>query len=136
MFLGLAAVENDEVIGWAGISSGEAYDGNVYELYPLIVRPDRRREGIGQMLLVAIEESARKNGGLTIHMGVNADRSDDSTSLTNVDLYDNLPKHICEFNPGTHQLAVFYIKNGYKLIGVMPDAYGRGKPDIVLDKRL
>ena len=88
------------------------------------------------MLLGIIEDAARKKGGLTIYMGVNADRPGDRTSLSDVDLYDDLSKHISKFDPGAHQLAAFYIKNGYKVIGVMPDAKGRGKPDIMLGKRL
>jgi aminoglycoside 6'-N-acetyltransferase I len=39
------------------------------------------------------------------------------------------------FNPGTHQSG-FYLKMGYKIIGVMPDANGKGRPDIYFGKRL
>jgi len=39
------------------------------------------------------------------------------------------------FSPGAHQSG-FYLKLGYKLIGVMPDANGRGKPDLYFGKRL
>ena len=137
LFSGLAAVEENEVIGWTGIAMTEdVYDGNVFELYPLVVRPDKRQKGIGKMLLAAIEEAARSKGGLTIYMGVNADRACDKTSLSDVDLYDDLPKHLSEFDPGEHRLAAFYIKHGYKVIGVIPDANGLGKPDIMLGKRL
>ena len=37
----LAAVEKDIVIGWGGIIP--QYDGNVYELHPLVVRADKRK---------------------------------------------------------------------------------------------
>jgi len=57
------------------------------------------------------------------------------TSFANADLYDDLPKRIQEYNPGTHQTA-FYLKLGFKIVGVMPDANGIGKPDIYLTKRL
>jgi len=129
----LAAVENGEVIGWTGILP--SYNGNVYELHPLVVRSDQQRKGIGAKLVHAIEEEARKLGGLTMHLGADDEEPEGETSLANTNLYEDLPKQIENFKPGTHQTA-FYIKNGYKIIGVMPDANGPGKPDIFLAKRL
>lgn len=72
---------------------------------------------------------------MTIHAGADDERDDGETSFANVDLYDDLPGKIRDFSPGTHQSA-FYMKLGYKIIGVMPDANGIGKPDIFLGKRL
>jgi aminoglycoside 6'-N-acetyltransferase I len=87
------------------------------------------------MLVDALSEAARKQGGLTLWLGADDEKPDGETSLANADLYDDLPKRIREFNPGTHQ-AAFYMKIGFKIIGVMPDANGTGKPDIFLAKRL
>jgi len=129
----LAAVENDIVVGWGGILP--KYNGNVFEIHPLIVRSDRRRQGIGRAIVTALEDEARRQGGLTIYAGADDERGDGETSLANVDLYDDLPGKIKSFFPGTHQSG-FYIKLGYKIIGVMPDANGIGKPDIYLGKRL
>jgi len=129
----LAAVENGDVIGWGGILP--QYNGNVFELHPLAVRSDKRRQGIGSAIVTALEGEARKQGGLTIYAGADDERGGGETSLANVDLYDDLPGRIANFSPGTHQ-AGFYMKLGYKIIGVMPDANGTGKPDIFLGKRL
>jgi len=129
----LAAVENDIVVGWGGILP--KYNGNVFEIHPLIVRSDRRRQGIGRAIVTALEDEERRKGGLTIYAGADDERGDGETSLANVDLYDDLPGKIKSFFPGTHQSG-FYIKLGYKIIGVMPDANGIGKPDIYLGKRL
>jgi len=129
----LAAVENDIVVGWGGILP--KYNGNVFEIHPLVVRSDRRRQGIGRAIVTALEDEARRQGGLTIYAGADDERGDGETSLANVDLYDDLPGKIKSFFPGTHQSG-FYIKLGYKIIGVMPDANGIGKPDIYLGKRL
>lgn len=129
----LAAVENDIVIGWGGILP--KYHGNVFEMHPLAVRSDRRKQGIGRAIVTALEDEARKQGGLTMHLGADDERSDGETSFANVDLYDDLPGKIKSFSPGTHQSG-FYLKLGYKIIGVMPDANGIGKPDIYLGKRL
>lgn len=130
----LAAIENDIVIGWGGILA-PMYNGNVFELHPLAVRSDKRNQGIGRAIVTALEDEARKQGGLTIHMGADDERGDGETSFANVDLYDDLPGKIINFTAGTHQSG-FYLKLGYKIIGVMPDANGIGKPDIYFGKRL
>ena len=129
----LAAVSEGEVIGWCGILP--KYNGNVFELHPLCVRPDFQRKGIGTKLMEAIEAVARERGGITMWIGADDEKPGGETSFANVDLYDNLPERIRAFNPGTHQTA-FYLKMGYSIVGVMPDANGVGKPDIYLAKRL
>lgn len=129
----LAAVENDVVLGWGGILPKDR--GNVFELHPLAVRSDCRRNGIGRAIVTALEHEARKRGGLTIHLGADDEIGNGETSLANTDLFDNLPEKIKNFAPGTHQTA-FYMKLGYQIIGVMPDANGLGKPDIYMGKRL
>lgn len=130
----LAAIENDIVIGWGGILA-PMYNGNVFELHPLAVRSDKRNLGIGRTIVTALEDEARKQGGLTIHLGADDEGGDGETSFANVDLYDDLPGKINNFNAGTHQSG-FYLKLGYKIIGVMPDANGIGKPDIYFGKGL
>ncbi|NLJ65674.1 MAG: GNAT family N-acetyltransferase [Clostridiales bacterium] len=130
----LAAVEDGNVVGWGGILA-PVYNGNVFELHPLAVRSDKRKQGIGRAIVTALEDEARKQGGLTIYAGADDERDDGETSLANVDLYDDLPGKIRDFTPDTHQTG-FYLKMGYKIIGVMPDANGIGKPDIFLGKRL
>ena len=129
----LAAMDGDEVVGWCGILP--QYNGNVFELHPLVVRRDRQREGIGAALVNAIAEIARERGGLTLWAGADDERPGGETSFANADLYDDLPKRMREFEPGTHQ-AAFYLKLGFTITGVMPDANGTGKPDIYLAKRL
>ncbi|MDR0292683.1 MAG: GNAT family N-acetyltransferase [Oscillospiraceae bacterium] len=129
----LAAVDGGAVVGWCGILPH--YDGRVFELHPLVVRRDRQREGIGTILVNEIAKAARDRGALTFWLGADDEKPGGETSLANADLYDNLPDRIREFAPGTHQSA-FYMKLGFKVIGVMPDANGTGKPDIFLAKRL
>ena len=130
-FVLLAAMDNGEVLGWCGMQPD--YDGKVFELHPLVVRHDRQGKGIGTTLLNAIEEAARERGGLTFWAG--ADDENGETSFANANLYDDLPKRMREFEPGTHQSA-FYLKHGFRIVGVMPDANGKGKPDIFLAKSL
>jgi aminoglycoside 6'-N-acetyltransferase I len=130
----LVAVENEIVIGWGGILA-PVYNGNVFELHPLAVRSDKRNQGVGRAIVTALEDEARRQGGLTIHLGADDEIGDGETSFANVDLYDDLSGKIMNFSPGTHQSG-FYLKLGYKIIGVMPDANGIGKPDIYFGKRL
>ena len=126
----LAAVEKDEVVGWAGLLPGY---GKMFELHPLVVRGGRQRQGIGTILLHEIMRAAKEKGGLTLLAG--ADDEHGETSLANVDLYDDLPGHLAAFEPGTHPSA-FYMKHGFKLVGIVPDVYGYGKPDIQMAIRL
>jgi len=130
----LVAVENEIVIGWGGILA-PVYNGNVFELHPLAVRSDKRNQGVGRAIVTTLEDEARRQGGLTIHLGADDEIGDGETSFANVDLYDDLSGKIMNFSPGTHQSG-FYLKLGYKIIGVMPDANGIGKPDIYFGKRL
>lgn len=130
----LAAIEDGVVIGWGGILAPH-YNGNVFELHPLAVRSDKRKQGVGRAIVLSLEDEARKQGGLTIQLGADDETEDGETSFAHADLYDDLPGKIKSFTPGTHQSG-FYLKLGYKIIGVMPDANGIGKPDIYFGKRL
>ncbi len=129
----LAAVESGAVLGFGGILPG--YGGNVYELHPLAVREDMRKKGIGTAIVHALEDAARQKGACTLWLGADDEKKNGETSLANVDLFDNLPARIKSFGAGTHQSA-FYLKLGFQIIGVMPDANGKGKPDIYMGKRL
>jgi len=129
----LATVENGVVLGFVGILP--QYGGNVFELHPLAVRGDRQGQGIGAALVCAIEQAAKDRGGLTLWLGADDEATPGETSLANADLYSDLPGYIANFQPGKHQSA-FYIKMGFSVVGVMPDANGAGKPDIFLAKSL
>jgi len=129
----IAALNNDEVIGWCGLLSQNS--GRVYEVHPLAVRNDWQRRGIGSALLNEVTNIAREKGGLTLHLGASDEKASGETSFANVDLFDDLPRRINEFDPGTHQ-AAFYLKHGFKIIGVMPDQNGMGKPSIFFGKHL
>lgn len=130
----LAAVEEGHVLGMGGILS-PTYGGRVFELHPLAVREDSRGKGVGRAIVLALEAEARKRGGLTLWLGADDEREGGETSLACTDLFQDLPGKLAGFDPGTHQ-AAFYLKLGFRVIGVMPDANGRGKPDIYLGKRL
>jgi len=110
------------------------YDGNVWEVHPLAVRPDMVRQGIGRALMVALEARAADAGVSTLYMG--SDDETDSTSLGGQDLYPQPLTHLQSIQDRTGHPFVFYQKIGFVLVGVIPDANGFGKPDILMAKRV
>lgn len=110
------------------------YDGNVWELHPLAVRPDMQGKGIGRALVLDLEEQVRLRGGLTITLGT--DDEDGMTSLSNVDLYENTWEKIRNIRNFKGHPFEFYQKLGYVITGVVPDANGIGKPDILMSKKI
>ena len=126
------ALDGEEVVGWVG--GIPEYDGNVWELHPLVVREDRQRQGIGTQLVRDFESIVLKRGGLTIQLG--SDDVASQTTLSGVDLYQDTWEHIRSIRNLAGHPYEFYQKLGYTIIGVMPDANGRGKPDIYMAKRV
>ena len=128
-----AAVDEDGAL--LGVIGGiPEYDGHVWELHPLAVQPKLQKQGIGRALVEDLEEQVRQRGGLTITLG--SDDEDGMTSLAHVDLYENLWEQIRNIRNLKGHPYEFYQKMGYVITGVVPDANGRGKPDIYLSKRV
>jgi aminoglycoside 6'-N-acetyltransferase I len=128
-----AALDEDRtLLGWIG--GRPEYDGNVLELHPMVVRSDRRHGGIGRALVADLEAQVRARGGLTVMLGT--DDEADMTSLGGADLYTNLWEQIAHIRNLKGHPYEFYQKCGYTIIGVMPDANGRGKPDIYMSKKI
>jgi aminoglycoside 6'-N-acetyltransferase I len=110
------------------------YDGLVWELHPLAIQPGMQGRGIGKLLVEDLEEQVRERGGLTITLG--SDDDDSMTSLSNVDLYENLWEKIRDVRNFKRHPYEFYQKMGYVITGIVPDANGIGKPDIILSKKV
>jgi aminoglycoside 6'-N-acetyltransferase I len=106
----------------------------VWELHPLAVQPSKQGQGIGQALVEDLEAQVRFKGGLTMTLGT--DDEDNMTSLSDVDLYEDLWEKIRDIRNLKKHPFEFYQKMGYVITGVVPDANGRGKPDILMGKRL
>jgi len=100
-----------QVLGWIG--GLPEYDGQVWELHPLVVRPDRQRQGLGRALVADFEQQVKAR-----------------------DLYDHLWERIAHIQNLKGHPYQFYQKLGYTITGVVPDANGRGKPDILMGKRV
>lgn len=128
----IAVDEAGTVLGWVGGIS--EYDGNVWELHPLVVSPEHQQKGVGSALVTDLEEQVRARGGITVRLG--SDDVSNQTTLSGVDLYDNLCEHVNNVRNLRRHPYEFYQKLGYTIVGVMPDANGIGKPDIIMAKRV
>jgi len=126
-----AMVQDELLLGWVG--GLPEYHERVWELHPMVVRREHRRRGIGRALVAAFEAEAASRGALTVTLGTDDDS--DMTSLSRIDLYSDIPRHIAELRDlgGGHPF-LFYRKLGFVVTGVMPDANGRGRPDIYMSK--
>jgi aminoglycoside 6'-N-acetyltransferase I len=128
----IAVDEKGTVLGWIGAI--RHYGGHAWELHPLVVRGDRRRQGVGKALVADLEEQVRKRGGWTLYLGT--DDESGETSLSGIDLYPNPWKHIAQIKNLHEHPYEFYQKQGFAIVGVIPDANGFGKPDILMAKRV
>jgi aminoglycoside 6'-N-acetyltransferase I len=132
--LALAAVApvGSELLGWIGALP--LYDGRVWELHPLVVASAMQGRGIGRALVLRLEEAVRERGALTLWVGT--DDESNLTSLGGVDLYPGVLGKLAPVrNLRRHPLG-FYRALGFEVAGVVPDANGLGKPDILMAKRV
>jgi aminoglycoside 6'-N-acetyltransferase I len=126
------AVDAGELVGWIGALP--QYDGLVWELHPLVVAPARQGQGIGRALAEDLEAAVGARGGLTLLLGT--DDETDMTSVSGVDLYDDLLGRLATITARRRHPFVFYQKLGFVVSGCVPDANGHGKPDILMAKRV
>ena len=126
----VALAEDGTVLGWIGGIS--QYDGHVWELHPLVVRVSHREQGIGRALVADLEGRVKERGGLTITLGT--DDMFDQTTLSGINLFSHVWEHIAHIRNLKHHPYEFYQKLGYVIVGVVPDANGPGKPDILMAK--
>jgi aminoglycoside 6'-N-acetyltransferase I len=128
----LAALDGDELRGWVGAVRGYSHS---LQLHPLVVDPPFHGQGIGRALVAALEARAAAEGFLAIHLGT--DDEVGGTSLFGADLFPDALAKLRAITPTPlgHPFF-FYRKLGYEPVGLIPDANGFGKPDILMSKRL
>jgi aminoglycoside 6'-N-acetyltransferase I len=128
----LIARADDQILGWVGAIPAYSH---AWELHPLVVRADARRHGVGAALVRALEERVREAGGLTLYLGTDDDRAAAGTSAGGVDLFPDVLSHAVGLTVIDHP-AGFYSRMGFQVVGLIPDANGPGKPDILMAKRV
>lgn len=122
--------EDGVVLGW--IDGMSQYDGHIWELHPLVVRVNQQGKGIGRALMADFEECVKERGGLTLTLGT--DDVNQQTTLSGINLFPNIWEHVAQIRNLKQHPYEFYQKQGYVIVGVMPDANGPGKPDILMAK--
>jgi aminoglycoside 6'-N-acetyltransferase I len=120
------------VLGWIG--AVPSYGGRVWEIHPLAVRQSHQRQGIGRALVDDLDRCVASRGALTLWAG--SDDEHDETTLSGRDLYADIPAALAEARSLKHHPVEFYLRVGFRIAGVIPDANGIGKPDILLAKRV
>jgi aminoglycoside 6'-N-acetyltransferase I len=128
----IAVADDGTVLGWIG--GTPQYDGHAWELHPLVVATAHRGQGIGHALVVDFERLVKERGGTTVYLGT--DDENNRTSLGGVELYPNVLEHVSRIRNLRRHPYEFYQKLGYHIVGVIPDANGWGKPDILMAKRV
>lgn len=119
------------IVGWI---AGHPSYARVWELHPLVVAATHQRRGIGRALVADLERVVAERGALTLVLG-----SDDETGLTSlfgIDLYPDPLAHLVELADRRGHPFSFYLKCGFAITGVTPDANGFGQPDIHMAKRV
>lgn len=133
----VARGETGEVVGWIG---GIREYARVWELHPLAVAPSWQRGGIGRALVAALETRVAAEGALVLHLGTDDERGPafpaGRTSLFGVDLYPDPLKHLRTIRNLRGHPYEFYLRCGFSITGVVPDASGIGEPDILMAKRV
>jgi aminoglycoside 6'-N-acetyltransferase I len=124
--------KNSDVIGWvAGICH---YAGNAWELHPIIVHPDYQGRGIGAVLVKDLEVQVLSQGAITLWLGT--DDETNRSSLGNKNLYPDVLAQLSTIRNIHRHPYEFFQKAGFSIVGVIPDANGIGKPDILMAKRV
>jgi ribosomal protein S18 acetylase RimI-like enzyme len=106
----LIAEDDSSVVGYICYGPTPMTEGT-WDIYWIVVTPEKHRQGIGTTLLKLVEKNVRKvKGRLAII----------ETSST----------------PAYEATRRFYVSHGYEIIARLPDFYEPGDDKIVLQKRL
>jgi aminoglycoside 6'-N-acetyltransferase I len=126
----LVARADDQILGWIGAIPEYSH---AWELHPLVVRHDTRGKGVGASLVRALEERVREAGALTLYLGTDDDGPVRGTSAGGVALFPDVLSHATGLTVIDHPTG-FYLRMGFEIVGLIPDANGPGKPDILMAK--
>ena len=90
--------------------------------------------GIGRKPVGALEKALSERGVLTVFLGTDDERF--ATSLSDGNLFENLYEKMANVRNYKGHPYEFYEKAGYQIVGVIPNANGWNKPDIIMAKNI
>jgi len=130
--LAFGAFDGETLLGWIGAIRAASH---AWELHPLVVDPGHHGSGIGTRLVGTLENEARRAGICTLWLGTDDDIG--GTNIYGKDIYPDVLAHAAAIAPTTvsHPLT-FYQRLGFVVTGLLPDATGAGRHDIILAKRI
>ena len=131
--IGLTAVtEDSQVLGWIGAI--RQYHGHSWELHPLAVDPVKQRQGVGHLLVNTLEQRLYETKASTLYLMT--DDENNQTNLADLALYPEHLEQLKQIVNINQRPFEFYLKQGFCVSGVIPDANGPGKPDILMSKSI
>lgn len=125
------ACEDARVLGWVGRIAAYSH---AWELHPLAVDPPEQGRGVGSALVAVLERAAAEAGILTVSLGSDDDYG--GTSLFGRDLGADPLRALAQLAPASGHPFTFYRQLGYAVCGVIPDANGPGRHDILMAKHI
>jgi aminoglycoside 6'-N-acetyltransferase I len=124
--------QDDSPLGW--IAAFPLNHGRIWEIHPLVVSIHEQGKGYGRTLVADLEQLAQQAGALGLLAGTSDET--DATTLFGVDLYQNPLAALTNIRSKRKHAYEFWLNIGFRIVGVIPDAEGRGKPAIQLAKRI
>ena len=128
--LSYVALQDGKAMGWIGLIPGK----HVWEIHPLAVALSAQYQGIGQQLVEHAASIARAQGALTLFASTGDEVG--TTNLYGQDLYSDPAGAIANLQATGRNPFKFWQKAGFRIVGLLPDAEGRGRPSIHLARRL
>ncbi len=119
-----------EPVAWIGVIPHNS--GRVWEIHPIAVRTEDQGKGYGRRLVLDIEQLADVNGVLTLFAGTSDETA--ATSLFGANLYDDPLSAMANIRAEGMHAYKFWLSVGFRIVGVLPDAEGVGRPGIHLAK--
>jgi aminoglycoside 6'-N-acetyltransferase I len=125
-------VIDEQIVGMIGARPTHGSTG--YELFPHVVSPDKQNQGMGSVLLQMLETELSKRQATVLFLATEDEMGE--TSISDIDLFEDPFPSLQELKSDSTHPYVYYRKRGFKVFGVIPDAFGIGKPDIIMAKRI
>ncbi len=129
--LAFVAAADGLALGWIGAIPNYGTTG--WELHPLVVQPHLQGRGVGRALVEHLVAAVARRGGCVLYLGTDDEAG--LTSLAGVDLFPHVLSKLAELRDvGGHPFR-FYERCGFEVVGIVPDANGFGRPDILMARR-